>query len=431
MKKVISILVMFCIAICSSSIYGASSISVNRTSVTKGDTITVSATVSSVATWSISITPSGPVTYLSGTTSDLAGYTSNNLNGSKTISATYRSTGTGTATFRLSGDTTDQNGITANVSTSKSVTIKAAAVAPATPTTTKSTNANLKKLVPNYEGLSPNFNSSVTKYSLTVPATATSLKLAITTEGTGAKYYIDGENNLKLGDNTVRVTVTAASGAKKVYTIIVTKAADVTKANAYLSSIVIDGKTLSPIFTAETLEYDIGIVESSVDKITVLAYPQSSNANVAITGNDALVDGANIIKVKVTAEDNVTVKEYSIKVMREAGGNGNVNIYGETNNLKGNTTNKTEKLASSFWTYIKKFWLTITLAVICLLEFGQIVYLYSKINKMKKSNNEDIKPLKLGEDNPYKRRNKPTERVEMIDEFPDIKDENIEENNKK
>lgn len=261
---------------------------------------------------------------------------------------------------------------------------------------TTNSNANLKKLLPAYEGLSPNFSPSITKYSLIVPATVTNLSLVVAVESTGAKYWISGDENLQLGDNTVTITVTATDGTKKIYTIIVTKAADIAKANAYLSNIVIDGRSLSPDFSSENLEYDIGTVASTVEKLTVLAFAKNENAKSEIIGNDKLVEGENIIKIKVTAEDGITAKEYTIKLNKESASittsttnnkgvdslnspttdnNQDVNIYSqENNNLSNNSASKPES-------FLHSFWFVIILLIICLIESGQILYLNRKIKK--------------------------------------------------
>jgi len=325
-------------------------------------------------------------------------------NNSATITATAKSAGSATITLTPNDVSNGAGGdITSTIGT-KAITINVNApvvTAPTTPktttttpTTTTGSNANLKKLVPNYEGLAPNFNPAVTKYSLTVPASATNLGLTIGVEATGAKYWISGEENLKMGDNTVSVTVTATDGTKKVYTIIVTKAADVAKANAYLSSIVIDGKTLSPEFTAENLAYDIGTVTSDVEKLTVIAFAQSEDSKIEITGNDKLVEGENIIKIKVTAVDGTTTKEYTIKVTKEvaviAATTENVDIYGQTDNLQGNTPSKFKEFLNTVGIYLRTFWLVLTLFAFILFEFAQILYLYLKVEAMKKANKNDV-----------------------------------------
>lgn len=335
------------------------------------------------------------------------------IDGSDTVIATAKAGGT--ATITLTPDDVSNSSGTADITStigSKSITIKVntpvvnTPTTPTTPTTTKSSNANLKRLVPNYEGLSPNFNSAVTKYSLTVPSTATSLGLTVGVEQSGAKYYISGEDNLKMGDNTVSITVTAPDGTKKVYTIIVTKADDVAKANARLSNIVIDGKTLSPAFSAENFEYDIEKVASDVEKLTVLAYAQSENAKVEITGNDKLVEGDNIIKVKVTAVDGTTTKEYIIKVKKDAKPVDEVvNIYPEDNSLQDTTPSKFSNIMRSLWMYLQTYWLMLSLLVVCLFELWQIIYLYKKVNKSEKTeviDNNDI--VNEGDNTPKTRR---------------------------
>lgn len=317
--------------------------------------------------------------------------------GTVTLTATAKAAGTATISlipYDVANSVDPFEDITGTIGT-KTITIKvnAPVVVPPKTTTTVTTNSNtnLKKLVPSYEGLKPNFSSSVTRYSLTVPATATNLGLTVATEGAGAKYSISGDKNLKMGDNTVSITVTATSGAKKVYTIIVTKAEDIVKANAYLSSIVIDGKTLSPEFVSETLEYDIGTVKSDVNKLIVLAFAQGENAKTEIIGNDTLVEGQNTIKVKVTAEDGITVKEYTIKVVKETSALQIVDIYGESNTLQNNYPSRLEKIIGSVWNYLKRFWVSISLTIICLLEFGYILYLYRKIKKIRGTNKSIIK----------------------------------------
>jgi hypothetical protein len=399
------IIIVMLFSICNlNTVYGISAtLSPSPSSVLQGNTFTVRVSFSDdvcAATFNVSYDTS-KLTLVSGETSDAW------VEGENLPSFTFKanSGAVGNASISLSGKASDTNFVKYDLSRSTSVTITAPVVTtPTTPTTqqsttttTKSSNANLKKLLPNYEGLSPNFNPNITKYSLTVPATATNLGLTVAVEATGAKYWISGEDNLKMGDNTVTVTVTATDGTKKVYTIIVTKAADVEKANAYLSSIVVDGKTLSPAFTAENLEYDIGTVASDVEKLTVLAYAQNENSKVEITGNDSLVEGENIIKILVTAADGTTTKEYTLKVNKEIAkvtgvneGNDGVNIYDETNSLQDNGTSKFQKFIDGITLYIQQFGLVISLFIFCLFEFVQILYLYKKVNEKKNSDSLNV-----------------------------------------
>lgn len=398
-------MIILLFSICSfNKVYGISaSLSPSPSSVLQGNTFTVKVNLSSdvcAANFNLSYDTS-KLTLVSGDTSYAW------AEGETLPSYTFKANNsvTGSANISLSGTASDTNYNPSGLSGSTAVTITAPVVTNSTSTTTKtpttstSNNANLKKLVPNYEGLSPNFNPAVTKYSLTVPATATSLGLTVAVEGTGAKYWISGDENLKMGDNTVSITVTATDGTKKVYTIIVTKAADVAKANAYLSSIVIDGKTLSPVFTSENLEYDIGTVTSDVEKLTVLAFAQSTDSKIEITGNDKLVDGDNIIKVKVTAVDGTTTKEYTIKVNKEVKSavtviasttSENVDIYGDMDSLKSDTPSGFTGFLDNLSIYLQAYGLMLSLFAFCLFEFVQIVYLYKVIDKIEKENKVKI-----------------------------------------
>lgn len=366
-------------------------------------------------------------------------------NNSATITATAKAAGSATITLTPNDVSNGAGGDITSTIGAKSVTIKVNAPVVTSPTTTTTTttttpktttttssDANLKKLVPNYEGLAPNFNPAITKYSLTVPATATNLGLTVGVEAAGAKYWISGDENLKMGDNTVSVTVTATNGTKKVYTIIVTKAADIAKANAYLSSIVIDGKTLSPVFTAENLEYDIGTVTSDVEKLTVLAFAQSADSKIEITGNDKLVAGENLIKIKVTAIDGTTTKEYTVKVKKDAAAvvaattAANVNIYGETDSLKSNAPSGFKNFLNNVGIYLRTYWLVLSLFAFCLFEFAQILYFYIKVYPIYNASKKDI-----GDNNDnmfFRRRNNPNEPVEISKEEPidDISDELVD-----
>lgn len=330
-------------------------------------------------------------------------------NNSATIVATAKAVGTAVINIVPAADNVaDSNGNDVSKTVgSKSITITVKEKATANNNTntnnnntnnnsSNNSNANLKRLVPNYEGLSPNFSSNVTKYSLSVPENATSVKFTAVPEVTGAKYWITGDENLKLGDNTVTITVTAKDGTKKSYTVIVTRAADANKANAYLNNIIVDGNELNPVFAAENLEYTLKDISGEVEKLNILAYAKSEKAKIEIIGNEKLIAGENNIKILVTAEDGSTTKEYILKVKKEEvsvnptisneTGNENVNIYDEVNAYK-NTDNggKLSRILGA----IRANLLVIILYIFVLVEFAQIMYLYKKVNKIDNINKSD------------------------------------------
>ena len=87
--------------------------------------------------------------------------------------------------------------------------------------------------------------------------------------------------------------------------------------NASLGSLVISAGTLSPEFSAATKDYT-ATVDYSCSSLAVTANPADSKASVtSVTGNDSLEVGENTVSVVVTAEDGST-STYNIVVTRRA-----------------------------------------------------------------------------------------------------------------
>lgn len=88
----------------------------------------------------------------------------------------------------------------------------------------KSSNANLKWLtVPKGCTLVPNFSKDVTNYTCTVPGSVTSFPMDWEAEDSKATTKVSTGYQLKVGENTRTVTVTAQDGTKKVYTVKITR----------------------------------------------------------------------------------------------------------------------------------------------------------------------------------------------------------------
>ena len=70
--------------------------------------------------------------------------------------------------------------------------------------------------------LSPEFSADQTSYNLTLPENTTKLDVEAVPSDDRAQYYISGNDDLKNGQNTVTIVVTAENGAYRTYTIYVT-----------------------------------------------------------------------------------------------------------------------------------------------------------------------------------------------------------------
>lgn len=304
--------------------YAASAkITASKTSATVGDSVTITVTINAAA-WNVK--PNGAI---SGGV--LAGFNMDGAN--QTTTQTYKldTSKAGTYTAYITGDVTDADETSVNVNSSVTITVKekqtttnnntgtsnSGSSSNNTTTVTKSSDATLKALKVDVEGLNPTFNKNTYTYTLSVSSEVKSLKVTASTNHSKAKYTVTGNTNLKDGDNTILVTVTAEKGNTKTYKIIVTKAEDPEKANAYLTNMVIDNATLNEEFVRENMDYTVADVTYDVTKLQLSAFPENSKATVVIEGNDELKVGENIIKIIVTAEDGKTTKEYTVKVNRK------------------------------------------------------------------------------------------------------------------
>jgi len=176
-----------------------------------------------------------------------------------------------------------------------------------------STNANLSALAISSGSLSPAFTSNGTSYTATVANSVTSLTVTPTVSDSTATVQVTGGTGLVVGGNVVTAKVTAQDGVTiKTYTIIVTR---LPSSDADLSALAISGGSLSPAFTSNGTSYT-ATVANSVTSLTVTPTVSDSTATVQVTGGTGLVVGSNVVTAKVTAQDGVTIKTYTIVVTR-------------------------------------------------------------------------------------------------------------------
>ena len=206
---------------------------------------------------------------------------------------------------KFSGNYSNLNGDYA-VSASKSTKVAAP----------QSTVNTLKSMAVSNATISPAFDTNTTKYTASVDFSVSKLNITATATDSKAKVAISG-NDLKVGSNTVKVTVTAENGSKKEYIITVTRAQDpnyVASSNANLKEITINKGILSPAFKADQTEYVV-YLPYEVTTFNASGATADSKASAAATGDVALEVGENKVTVVATAEDG-SKKEYHITVMR-------------------------------------------------------------------------------------------------------------------
>ena len=223
--KTVSSIIICAVVLTASVIFcsaaGSTSVAVSKTSANKGDTITVTVTMSAnEAMYSSQMRlnyNSGIFQYVSGD-SDSGGAGTVNIvptpGGKQSVSATitFTAIGSGSGSFSVSdcyyvGISEQMTGVSASSAT--------VSVADAT----QSNNANLTSLRLNGGSLSPAFSPNVTSYTATVPNNITSGRLYANTADPAATVSVEGSSNLKEGQNVRTVVVTAPGGAVKRYTV--------------------------------------------------------------------------------------------------------------------------------------------------------------------------------------------------------------------
>lgn len=329
MKKIIFSIGIFIIILFICNISNATTISVTPSEPRVGDEITITVTVPNVHTSSVTANVSGVV---SGTIKVVGGDLSGDA---KDISksAKFTCSKEGTINIEISSDSTAVlNGQYVDVAGKKSVTVNAKTETPPTGNTTnnntpsstttqpqKSSNASLTNL-----GIRPNdfsgFKSNKTEYSVEVPNDVSSVEV-YATPVKGATVIGTGKVDLKEGDNTVKVKVTAEDGkTTKTYTLTIkrkTAEEDVEKAGeARLKTLGIKPEEYDfSGFNSDKTEYSVE-VPNDLKEIEIYATTIDSKAQITGTGIIELKEGENDLKVEVIAQ-NGTKNTYTIKVTRE------------------------------------------------------------------------------------------------------------------
>ena len=230
------------------------------------------------------------------------------------------------------GDNTITVRVTGADSTSQTYTIKVTRVA--------ATNAYLSSLTLSGVTLEPKFASSTTSYTASVdydlddssPGTVENeTTIAATAVNANVTPAIVGgaTATLAVGENTIRVVSTSADGSvTKTYTVTVTRAGS---DDATLTSLALDGLTLSPVFAADTMTYTAAATNDDTQTVVTATKAHADAKNPVIMPEDAVKDvegeadttghqvnldvGKNVITVMVEAEDG-SMETYTVTVTR-------------------------------------------------------------------------------------------------------------------
>lgn len=177
-------------------------------------------------------------------------------------------------------------------------------------------NAFLQNLRLNEEGLEPQFEKDIFEYYIIVNENIQNLEVTAIPENINSTVYINGNTDLKLGNNDIRIEVISADKTKKnEYIIHISKTKDIEKANTNLETLAIENESLEPEFEASVTNYKV-TVENNINQVNILAIPENINAKVSIEKDEELKIGDNIANITVLAEDGFSQKKYVVNIHR-------------------------------------------------------------------------------------------------------------------
>lgn len=174
------------------------------------------------------------------------------------------------------------------------------------PETQKSNDSTLKNLTIEGCELYPEFSPETKEYSVKVGNDVTSVNIVATANDSKASCKLEGVyQDLAIGENTATVVVTAEDGSTNRYIIKITRGREalklVTLKISYKDS---EGNIkelkLNPELSEEIFEYKLEDLSYLISKLDVEVIANLEDAKIEITGNEKLSEGENIITITIT-----------------------------------------------------------------------------------------------------------------------------------
>lgn len=183
-------------------------------------------------------------------------------------------------------------------------------------------------------------SSSIGSYELSLDYDKSYLQLSTAPEGANGTHIVDANKKsgvkqlslvykfkvLKSGTTTIRTTSTDAydwerntlscvDGSKKITLKTQAEIEASYSSDAYLKSITVGEYTLDPTFNKETYDYTVE-VPNEVEKVTISASKNDSNASISGTGEKELKEGSNKFEIVCTAQKGNSLT-YTVTVNRK------------------------------------------------------------------------------------------------------------------
>lgn len=272
----------------------------------------------------------------------------------------------------------------------KTFTLKAGATT--TTTTTKpvelNSSAELSSLNISVGTIDQTFNKDIKEYNITdIKDTVNSITITPNCDN-NCNWEITCPNgecsvsnkrrvNLQNGANKVSIVVKSEDGNNSQTYVLNVYRGEIKTSSAYIASIKLSDGTLSPNFDSMTNDYT-ATVGLDVDKLDIDITTEDPSANVAIKGNENLVEGENTITITVTSSDGENKQVYTIIVTKEK-----LDDDDKDKSDEKITTHKVVKKKNNTWLIILLSVLGLGLIVVAFL-----IIFKKKKNKKKTDNND-------------------------------------------
>lgn len=184
-----------------------------------------------------------------------------------------------------------------------------------------SSDATLKNL-----GINPKeydfkgFKKATTSYDVSVPNEASSITIYATANSNKAKVEGIGKKELKEGQNSFEIKVTAEDGkTTKKYTLNITRKTAEESSNTNiigLTGLEVKGFKISPEFSNDIYEYNLEL-NKDLSELEIIPSVSGENIKVDITGNSELQEGENTITLLVHNSETDETTTYQIIVNKK------------------------------------------------------------------------------------------------------------------
>ncbi|WP_158099370.1 cadherin-like beta sandwich domain-containing protein [Pseudoflavonifractor sp. An85] len=164
--------------------------------------------------------------------------------------------------------------------------------------------------------LTPGFNNDTANYSVVVPYSASSVTITATPKNSKAKVSGAGTVQLKVGSNTVKITVTAENGSQRTFTLTIAREAD--KGDF----------SINPKYKVSGANYVSGItvgtkVSDFVKNLNITGgYAQVKNASGSVNQDSAVVGTGDTVTIYYN--NGTQYAKWTVLIYGDANGDGKI-----------------------------------------------------------------------------------------------------------